>query len=115
MGLRKKTTEIFKEALTASKISQSAFARRVGMSQPNIHEYLKGEYEIRLSVFEMFMKELGMEYDLVLVKDKNELNALFDLRSLEIKLIKEFSKETDYEAKKILDRKIEAIKILLDT
>lgn len=115
MDLRQKTTEIFKKALESSKMSHSEFAKIMSMSQPNISSYVKGDFEIRLSLFQRFMKVFGMEYDLVLVKDENQYSTISDLINLEIKLIKEFSKETDYEAKKVLDKKIEAIKTLLDT
>jgi transcriptional regulator with XRE-family HTH domain len=115
MNFRKKTNDIFKEALENSKISHTKFAKLVRMSQPNISEYVKDKFELRLSLFERFMKELGLEYDLVLVKDKHQYSTISDLRNLEIKLIKQFSKETDYEIKKVLDKKIEAIKVLLDT
>lgn len=115
MDLKQKTNEIFKNALASSKMTHSEFAKRVNMSQPNISDYVKNKFEIRLSLFQVFMKVFGMEYDLVLVKDENQYSTISDLRNLEIKLIKEFSKETDYEAKKVLDKKIEAIKTLLDT
>lgn len=114
MDLKYKTTEIFKQAFESSGISQVKFAKLVNLTQPSINAQLSGTNEIRLSSFEKYMKVFGMEYDIVCTKDKNNINAVPFLKKMEIDLIKQFSKETDYESKKLLDKKIEAVKLLLD-
>jgi len=114
MDLKHRTTEIFREAFENSGMSQKQFGEKVFISQPHIHHILKGNIEITLSSFKKYMKVFGMEYDIVLVKDihHNELSML--LKKLEVDLIKKFSKEKDYDHKKLLDKKIEAVKLLLD-
>ena len=114
VDLKHKTTEIFKKAFESSGISQSKFARLVNLSQPSIYNQLVGTHEIKLSSFQKYMRVFGIEYDIVCVKDENNLDLVPLLKKLEIDLIKQFSKETDYEIKYKLDKKIEAVKILLD-
>jgi len=114
VDLKHKTTEIFKKALESSGMSQSKFAKLADMTQPTIFTHLTGINEMKLSIFQKYMRVFGMEYDIVCVKDENNLDLVPLLKKLEIDLIKQFSKETDYEVKYKLDKKIEAIKILLD-
>lgn len=114
VDLKHKTTEIFKQSFESSEISQSKFARLMGLTQPTIFSHLTGINEIKLSLFQKYMIVFGLEYDLVCVKDENNLNSVPFLKKLEIDLIKQFSKETDYETKFKLHKKIEAVKILLD-
>lgn len=109
-----KTNDIFITAFNNSGLSQSNFAKAIGRSQPVIHCYLKKNYELRYSEFKRYMKFFGFEFDIVVKNDIQNFESKEILRKLEISLIKEFSKETDYEAKKLLDKKIEAIKIILD-
>ena len=39
------------------------------------------------------MKLFDMEYDIVCIKDTNQINLFSELRKLEVKFIKDFSKE----------------------
>ena len=113
LGRELKTNDIFIEAFNTSQYSQGKFAKLLSVSQPNIHAYLNKQFELRFSEFQRYMKLFDMEYDIVCIKDTNQINLFSELRKLEVKFIKDFSKEKDYELKKQLDLKIEAIKTLL--
>ena len=108
-----KTNDIFIETFNTFEISQGKFAKIVSVSQPNIHAYLNKQFELRFSEFQRYMKVFNMEYDIVCISDSEQIELKSELRKLEIKLIKAFSKEKDYDLKKKLDLKIDAIKTLL--
>lgn len=109
-----KTNDIFIKAFNNSGFSQKKFGNIVGKTQPNIFSYIHKKFEIRYSEFERYMRVLGQEYEIVLKKDRNNLELFEELKKLEVKLIKEFSMENDYEKKLSLNKKIDAIKILID-
>ena len=109
-----KTNELFIKAFEQSGLTQSQFSRLINKSQPNIWAYLNNVHEIRYSEFERYMDILGQKFDIQIKEDKKEFDLIYELIKKEITLIKEFSKENEYEKKYILQKKIEAIKLLID-
>ena len=82
VDLKHKTTEIFKKALESSGMSQSKFAKLADMTQPTIFTHLTGINEMKLSLFQKYMRVFGMEYDIVCVKDENNLDLVPLLKKL---------------------------------
>lgn len=109
-----KTNKLFIKAYKSSNLTQRQFSKLVFRSQPSISDYLNNKRELIYSEFDIYMNALGMQYEIKIKKDEEFLNLIHELKLLEIKLIKEFSKEVDYKKKYALDKKIQAIKVLID-
>ena len=58
--------ERFKQILDEKGISQSAFAKRIGMSQGVINNYCTGKREPSLDTLVLISKELGESVDFLL-------------------------------------------------
>lgn len=99
-----------------SGLSQIKFGKIIGFSQPHVLALLKSKNELRFSELNRIGNLFGISYDIVLKSDVNDfkMSLIEELKKLEISLIKEFSKEKDYDSKKLLEQKIDAIKTLLD-
>lgn len=55
------------ESRTAQQVSESELARRMGVSQPRVHEILKGRYDdMRLSTLTRVASALGFDVDITL-------------------------------------------------
>ena len=109
-----KTNELFIKAFEQSGLNQIQFSKLINKSQPNTWAYLNNIHEIRYSEFERYMNILGQKFEIQIKEDKKNLDLIYELKKKEISLIKEFSKENEYEKKYIIQKKIEAIKILID-
>ncbi len=109
-----KTNKFFIKVFESSNLNQRQFGELVFRTQPAISEHLNNVRELTYSELERYMSALGLECEINIKKDENFLNLIHELKLLEVKLIKEFSKEVDYEKKYALDKKIQAIKVLID-
>ena len=110
------TNKWLKELVNDTELTQREFAKKIGCSQAHLFSLIHSEAELKFSKLQRIGEVFNVEYEIRVVKDSNtfEFDLIKSLKSTEVKLIKEFSKETYFDKKLDLHKKIEAIKVLLD-